>query len=165
MDIVRAIRHLTAPSWFARRRFRYADREVIRAAVAASEASHRGELRVVIEGSLPLCTLLRSQSARERAACLFASLGVGNTEEATGILIYVQLIDRRVEVLADTGIAACVPQVEWDQICREMELAFGEGAWRRGVLEAIDRATRLLELYFPARGGNPNELDDFPKLF
>lgn len=165
MDIVRVIRHLAAPGWFARRRFRYADREVIRAAVAASEATHRGELRVVIEGPLPLPALLRGQSARERAADLFVSLGVTNTAEATGILIYVQLIDRRVEILADSGIAARVSQAEWEGICREMELAFSEGAWRRGMLEAIDRATCLLELHFPARGRNFNELDDRPKLF
>lgn len=165
MDILRIIRHLAAPGWFARRRFRHADREVIRAAVAASEATHRGELRVAIEGPMPLPALLRGQNARARAADLFVSLGVGNTEEATGILIYVQLIDRRVEILADAGIAARVPQIEWEEICREMELAFSGGAWRRGVLEAIDRATRLLQLHFPARGRNPNELDDRPRLF
>lgn len=165
MTIARIVKHLIAPGWLARRRFRYADREVIRAAVAASETLHRGELRVAIEGPLPLRALFLQQTARERAADLFARLGVGNTEDATGILIYVQLVDRRVEILADRGIDARVAQIEWERICREMEKAFGEGAWRRGVLEAIDRASSLLQVNFPARGGNPNELDDRPRLF
>lgn len=165
MTISRVLKHLIAPGWLARRRFRYADREVIREAVAASESLHRGELRVAIEGPLPLRVLLRRQTARERAADLFVRLGVGNTEEATGILIYVQLVDRRVEILADRGIDARVAQVEWEGICREMEAAFSEGAWRRGVLDAIDRASCLLQVHFPARGRNPNELDDRPMLF
>lgn len=165
MNIVRILKHLTAPGWLARRRFRYADRETIRAAVEASETLHRGELRVVVEGSLPLPALFAGQSARERAVDLFDRLAVGATEEATGILIYVQLVDHRVEILADHGIDARVAQIEWEGICREMEVAFSEGAWRRGLLEAIDRASQLLALHFPARGRNPNELDDRPKLF
>jgi uncharacterized membrane protein len=165
MNIDRLFKHLTTPGWLARRRFRYADREVIRAAVAASEVAHRGELRIAIEGPLPLHALFRGQTARERAADLFVRLGVANTEEATGILIYVQLVDRRVEILADKGIDARVPQVEWEGICREIELAFSEGAWRRGVLEAVDRASQVLQIHFPARGRNFNELDDRPKLF
>jgi uncharacterized membrane protein len=165
MDLVRILKHLTAPGWLARRRFRYADRETIREAVAASEALHRGELRVVVEGPLPLRALLAGQTARERAVDLFSRLGVAATEEATGILIYVQLVDHRVEILADRGIDARVARIEWEGICREMEQAFADGAWRRGVLEAIDRASQLLALHFPARGYNPNELDDRPKLF
>jgi uncharacterized membrane protein len=159
------LRHLATPGWLSWRRFRSADREAIRAAVAASERQHRGELRFVIEGPLPVGVLVKGQSARQRAVELFRRLGVGNTSEATGILIYVQLVDRRVEVLADRGIDARVPQSEWEMICRDMETAFSDGAYRRGVLEAIDRATALLALHFPAHSGNINELDDRPKLF
>lgn len=165
MDLKRVLRHLVAPGWLARRRFRYADREAIRAAVAASETSHRGEIRVVIEGPLPLLAVLRGQTAHQRAAHLFVQLGTGATREATGILIYLQLVDRCVEILADHGIDARVPQEEWETICRELELAFSEGAWRRGVLEAIDRVGYLLQLHFPARRLNRNELDDRPLLF
>jgi uncharacterized membrane protein len=166
MKLARLLKHLGTPGWLAWRRFRAADREAIRAAVAASERSHRGELRFVAEGPLPLGALLKGHTARRRAAELFKRLGVGNTREATGILIYVQLVDRHVEILADHGIDTRVDQVEWETICRELELAFSEGAYRRGVLEAIDRATRLLALHFPARpGDNINELDDRPTLF
>ncbi|HTY03591.1 MAG TPA: TPM domain-containing protein [Rhodocyclaceae bacterium] len=164
MKTARLLKHLATPGWLAWRRFRPADREAIRAAVAASEESHRGELRIVIEGPLPVTSLWRGHSTRQRAAELFHRFGVGNTHDATGILIYVQLVDRHVEVLADRGIDARVAQSEWEIICREMEAAFSDGAWRRGVLDAIDRATRLLALHFPARPGNPNELDDRPKL-
>lgn len=164
MDFARLFKHLMIPGWWARRVFRAADREAIHAAIAASEHSHRGELCLVVEGLMPLRVSLRGTPARRRAAQLFSRFGVGETRAASGVLIYVQLLDRRVEILADQGIAERVGQAEWDRICREMEASFGQGAWRRGVLEAIDRATRLLSLHFPARRDNPNELDDRPRM-
>ena len=164
MRLMRTLKHLSTPGWLAWRRFRAADREAIRAAIAASEQSHRGELRFVAEGPMPLKVSLRGTPARQRAEELFVRLGVGNTVEGTGILIYVQLVDRRVEILADTGIANRVEQSQWDGIGRRMEEAFSHGAWRRGALEAIDGASRLLSLHFPARRDNPNELDDRPRI-
>lgn len=160
----RVARHLAAPGWLARHRFSRADREAIRAAVAESERRHRGELCFVAEGPMPAMASLRGTPSRARAEQLFRRLGVGNTREGTGVLIYVQLVDHRVEILADHGIAGRVAQFEWDRICRRMEEAFGHGAWRRGVLEAIDDASRLLALHFPARPDNPDELDDRPVL-
>ncbi|MBK6675937.1 MAG: TPM domain-containing protein [Rhodocyclaceae bacterium] len=164
MDFARLFKHLMIPGWWARRAFRAADRAAIHEAIAASERLHRGELCLVVEGPMPLRVSLRGTSARGRAEQLFSRFGVGGTREASGILIYVQLVDRRVEILADRGIAGRVAQAEWDRICRAMEASFAQGAWRRGVLEAIDRATRLLSLHFPARRDNPNELDDRPRI-
>ena len=164
MDFARLFKHLMIPGWWARRAFCAADREAIHEAIAASERLHRGELCLVVEGPMPLTVSLRGTPARGRAEPLFSRFGVGGTREASGILIYVQLVDRRVEILADRGIAGRVEQAEWDRICRAMEASFAQGAWRRGVLEAIDRATRLLSLHFPARRDNPNELDDRPRI-
>jgi uncharacterized membrane protein len=164
MRLKRTLKHLSTPGWLAWRRFRAADREAIRAAIAASERLHRGELRFVAEGPMPLKVSLRGTPSRQRAEDLFVRFGVGNTREGTGILIYVPLVDRHVEILADKGIAARVEQSQWDRICRQMEEAFGHGAYRRGVLDAIDQASRLLAVYFPARPGNANELDDRPRL-
>jgi len=147
----RLLKHLSSPGWWARRAFRAAELATIGAAVKASEAVHRGEIRIAIEGPLPLRSLLHSVSCRERAGELFHSLGVAATREANGILIYVQLIDRQVEILAGHGITARVPQAEWDATCRRM-------------LEAIERITVLLSQHFPATGDNPNELDDTPTM-
>ena len=104
----------------------------------------------------------RGRTARQRAADLFARLGVWDTEENSGVLIYVQLVDRCVEILADRGIAAKVPQAEWGAICRAMETAFKAGNYRDGALAAIHRAGQLLAGHFPATERNPNELPDRP---
>lgn len=162
MNLRRLFTHLLTPAWLARRAFRHADLKAIGAAVAVSEQWHRGELRFVIEGPLPFSLLWRDLPVRARATQLFAQLGVWDTEDNSGILIYVQLVDRRVEILADRGIAKCVPQAQWDALCRGMEEAFRLKAHRRGALEAIARAGDLLMRHFPARGENPNELPDRP---
>jgi uncharacterized membrane protein len=160
----RLFRHLLLPDWFVRRVFARSDLAAIGKAVAASEKLHRGELRFVVEASLPLTALWRNLAPRARAVDLFSALRVWDTAENSGILIYVQLVDRKVEILADRGIAARVPQAEWDAICRGMEQSFREGQWRQAAVQAVTRAGELLASHFPARDDNPNELPDQPLM-
>lgn len=162
MKLVRILRHLLTPPWLPLLGFSAALRADIAAAVAASERQHRGELRIAIEGPLPWRALWRDQAPRERALELFGKLRVWDTEENSGVLIYLQLVDRDVEILADRGIAAQVAQDEWEAICRGIEAAMREGRCREGLLAAIDAATRLLETHFPARAVNPDELPNAP---
>jgi hypothetical protein len=162
MKTSRLLKHLLTPPWLSLRGFSAGLRAEIAAAVAASEARHRGEIRVAVEGPLPWRALWRDQRSRERALELFAKLRVWDTEENSGILIYLQLVDHDVEILADRGIAARVPQAEWEAICRGLETAMRADDCRAGLLAAIESATRLLEAYFPARSKNPNELPDEP---
>jgi uncharacterized membrane protein len=162
MNASRWLRHLLLPDWWARRAFGRADLAAIGAAIAASESTHRGELRFVVEGALAPAALWRNATARARAVELFASQRVWDTEGNSGILIYVQLVERRVEILVDRGIAARVAQAEWDAICRAMESAFRAGRWREGALAAVARAGELLAAHFPAGADNPNELPDAP---
>jgi len=164
MKLLRMLKHLLLPDWWLRRAFGRADLAAIGSAIATSENSHRGELRFVVEGPLPVAALWRGLSPRARAVDLFATLRVWDTEENSGILIYVQLVDRRVEILADRGIAARVAQAEWDAICRTMEADFRSGEWRRGAVQAVARAGALLAQHFPAGDSNPNELPDQPLM-
>ena len=160
----RLLKHLSAPGWWARRAFRADDLTAIGAAVKAAEARQRGEIRIAIEGALPWRSLLDNQSCRDRAAALFDSLGVAGTREANGILIYVQLVDRRVEILADRGIAALIDQSAWEAVCGKMEVAFSSGNYRGGMIDAVSRISQLLTVHFPATADNPNELDDAPTV-
>ena len=162
MKLSRMLKHLLLPGWWVRRAFVGTDLAAIGAAISACESLHRGELRFVVEGPLPLSELWHGASSRHRAVELFASQRIWDTEENSGILIYVQLVDRRVEILADRGIAARVAQAEWDAICRAMEASFRKGEWRQGALQAVARAGELLAQHFPAGSNNPNELPDQP---
>lgn len=164
MKLSRGLKHLLLPDWWLRRVFSKADLAAIGEAIAVCEKSHRGELRFVIEGAMPLSALWRDVSPRARAVDLFSALRVWDTAENSGVLIYVQLVDRRVEILADRGIAARVAQAEWDAICRGMEVSFSRGEWKHGALQAVVRAGELLTSHFPAGANNSNELPDQPLM-
>lgn len=162
MHIGRMLRHLVTPSWVLGRVFTPAVMKAIEEAVKQSETLHRGEIRFAVEAGLDLDELRRGTSPRERAVEVFSQLRVWDTAENTGVLIYVQWLDRCVEIVADRGISAQVQQAEWDRICRQMEAAFREKRFGEGSAAAVSAVGHLLASRFPARIDNPNELPDRP---
>lgn len=158
----RFLKHLFAPPWIVRRAFPRAALQRIETAIRESEKSHAGELRFAAEAGLHLAALLKGMTARQRARQVFAALDVWDTEHNSGVLIYLQLVDGAIEIVADRGVAAKVAQPEWDAVCRRMEKAFREGQFEEGALAGIREITALLRRHFPARGGNPDELADKP---
>ncbi len=158
----RALRHLLLPPWRLRRVLPPAALHAIEAAIAASESRHRGQICVAVESALDPSALWRGLGARERALQVFAELGVWDTEHNNGVLIYVLLADRDVEIVADRGIAAHVDPARWEAICAAMERAFGAGDFDRGALGAIAAVGALLESHYPGVGRNT--LGDAPVI-
>jgi len=134
----------------------------IGAAIKSSERRHRGEIRFVIEGALDFLPVARGLNPRERALHVFSLLRVWDTGENSGVLIYVQLVDRDIEIVADRGIAARIPQPEWDAICGRMQAAFASERFEEGALAGITEVSALLERHFPAGASNVDELPDRP---
>ena len=145
-----------------RRAFTVETLSAIDLAIKASEATHQGEIRFAVEGALDTAQLFRGQSARERAIDVFSQLRVWDTEKNNGVLIYLLLADRDVEIVADRGIDAKVGPQEWERICRTMETAFRQGDFEGGVIRGILEVTRHLAAHFPPGGGDRNELPDKP---
>ena len=136
----------------------------IESAIAASETHHNGEIRFVVEAALDGAPLFAGQSAHERALDLFAQLRVWDTEQNSGLLIYLLLADKAVEVVADRGLHAKVGAEAWQTICRDMEAAFRESHFEQGALQGVKAVTAHLATHFPAQAGNRNELPDPPVL-
>jgi uncharacterized membrane protein len=164
VNIKRLLKHLLTPDWMARRAFPPHVLASIERAIAQSESGHEGELRFAVEAGLALTALLRGASARERAIEAFSALRVWDTAHDSGVLIYVQLVDRKMEIVADRGISARVGQEQWGAICRKMEHSFRAGDFTGGALAAIAEINTLLCRHFPAHGANPNELPDRPVI-
>ena len=162
--MTRFLRHLFAPPWIVHRAFPRAALRRIEAAIRASEKSHAGELRFAVEAGLHLAALLKGVTPRRRARQVFAELDVWDTEHNSGVLIYVQLVDRSVEIVADRGVGAKVAQADWDAVCRRMQQAFRERRFEEGATAGIREISALLRRHFPARGDNPDELTDKPAV-
>jgi uncharacterized membrane protein len=93
---------------------------------------------------------------------VFSALKVWDTEHNSGVLIYLLLADRVVEIIADRGIHGRVGAQGWEAACHAMETAFRAGRFEQGVLDGIEQVSSLLESHFPAARRGPNELPDKP---
>ena len=151
-----------ASPWMVRRAFPRDTLVAIDKAIKASEVLHRGEIRFAVEGALQIEPLFRGQTARERAIGVFSQLQIWDTEHNNGVLIYLLLADRDVEIVADRGIDAKVGPQEWERICRKMEAAFRQAEFEGGVVGGIQEVTRHLAEHFPPIGDDRNELPDKP---
>ncbi|MDI1264494.1 MAG: TPM domain-containing protein [bacterium] len=162
MGIGRIGRHLVEHRWRLRRIFPPATLARIEQAIKAGEATHAGQVRFVVEGALDGAPLFRNQPARERALDIFSQLRIWDTDHNNGVLIYLLLADRDVEIVADRGIDAKVGGAGWETICKAMEADFRAGHFEAGVIKGIAAVSRELSAHFPRRGAVPNELPDAP---
>jgi uncharacterized membrane protein YgcG len=164
MQLARALRHLFSTRWTTRRRFTSGVLGQIEAAIADLEHRHSGELRFAIETAFDLPELWRGVTPRQRALDVFGQLGVWDTAGNDGVLIYLLMADRDVEIVADRAIAARVAQADWDAVCRDMEEHFRAGRFADGALAGIAGVGRLLERHGAAKGGDRDEQPNAPVI-
>jgi uncharacterized membrane protein len=162
MDFERIVRHLCMTQGRVKRGFSPATLQAIKDAIMASEATHMGEVRFVVEGALDSYPLWGGQSAKERAIELFSRMRIWDTEHNNGVLIYLLLADRDIEIVADRGIDGKVGPRGWEAICHDMEAAFTQEHFEQGVLQGIEAVSLHLRQHFPLKAGNRNELPDHP---
>lgn len=164
--LLRVLRHRLLEGGDAGRRLGAATLGQIEARVGASERRHSGQIRVSVEAGLPLSYLWRDATARARALALFGKLRVWDTERNNGVLIYLLLAERAIEIVADRGLADRVDPTHWQRITATMAAEFGAGRFEDGLNQAIDAVDALLVTHFPRPPGAsaPNELPDAPYL-
>jgi uncharacterized membrane protein len=164
MALSRVVRNLMTPPLIARRRFPEPVLRAIEAAIRAGEARHSAELCFAVEAALDPSDLWRGTSARERAIEAFSELRVWDTAANNGVLLFVLLAERDVEIVADRGAAAAVAADDWESVCRAMEAHFRDGRFAEGAIAGVNAVSELLALHFPTTGAreNPNELRDRP---
>ncbi len=164
MNGIRIIKHLTMTHWHVNRHFSSTVLTTIENSIRLAEKTHSGEICFALEGALHSRSLFKGQTARERAIEVFSQLRIWDTQHNNGVLIYLLLADRDVEIVADRGIDLKVGKQGWEDICREMEDAFRQRHYQQGVIGGINAMAERLARYFPASGVNHNELPDRPVI-
>ena len=160
--VKRALQHWRSSSAQGRKAFPPETLEQIGVAISDGEQTHRGEVRLIVEHALPSEAIWADLSNRQRAVALFAEFGVWDTEDNCGVLIYVNLAERKVDIVADRGIGRRIDASVWQQACTTMTSGFARGEYRVSTLAAIEQVNVLLREHFPANGARRNELPDQP---
>ena len=164
MTLARLMLHVVQTRFGLHRRFPAAALVQIEAAVHDGERRHDGEVRFVVEAELDLSALWQDRTPHDRAIEVFAHLGVWDTERNNGVLVYVLLADRAVEIVADRGFNGRVAPEVWRGICASIESEFRAGHYEEGACRGIAAVHELIAAHFPAVRGGHNELPDRPVL-
>ncbi len=105
----------------------------------------------------------RRRQVRAAARDAFFTEGVANTREHTGVLIYLSALERRVEVIADSGVKARVPTAELSAVVEDIRQVWMKNATASAMVGEIKKFGDLLGRYLPATTDNPNEIPNRPR--
>jgi len=105
----------------------------------------------------------RSEAVRKGAAAMFYEAGIANTNAELGLLIYLSILERRLELIADRGVLKGVNALEWNQVVFELHEA-GRKPEPKPLQEGLQKLGCLLAKHLPATGENPNEIPDAPRF-
>lgn len=134
--------------------------ERIESAITEGERLHRAEIRFAVEPELDIYRIWASMTPRERALQVFSEQGVWDTEDNTGILIYLLWADHAVEIVADRAADRVLPAARWQEICAELTRACREGWHVDGVVAAVAALNQAMQAALPAAAGNQDELSN-----
>ena len=160
----RMFRHFCSFPWRSKRLLPQSAMLHIEEAIKEAEVKCSGQICVAIEADLSTDLLWKNVSARHRAVDVFSTLRVWDTENNSGVLVYLLLADHDVEIIADRGIAKKVVASEWEHICRMMESSFSKGNFEKGLIDGIKRIGEKLAEHFPSQNENLNELRNKPYI-
>ncbi len=126
----------------------------ITASIRQAELNTSGEIRVHLEKHC------KSDNVLDRAAHVFADLGMQKTEARNGVLVYMAVEDHKFAIIGDAGINAKVEDDFWDLTKEKMLKHFKEGELTKGLVEGVLCAGERLKEFFPYQSDDRNELAD-----
>lgn len=158
----RFLRHLFLGKFLVHKYFPEKSLSNIELVIRDSEKRHNAELVLAIEGSLPISLIQKKWKPRDRAIEIFSKLRIWDTEENSGVLFYLLLADKALEIVTDRGVTRKVSTSEWDQILQHTKKEFQEKHFERGVILAIAEISEILSKAYPPVKDKTNQLPDRP---
>lgn len=129
--------------------------KLISQAVQSAESTTAGEIRVVV-----VANSLRFKNVHAHAIESFAKYGLHNTIDKTGVLIFLSVDEKRIEILADEGINAKVEQETWDTMVTKLAENIRNNGTCKGICDLVEEVGELLTIYFPIQPDDKNELSN-----
>ena len=160
MNLARITKHVFMPHWQVRRAFPPNSLAAIEKAIHASEGAHVGQIRFAVEAALHGRSLYEGLLPRDRAIEVFSLLRMWDTEYRNGVLIYLLLADRDVEIVVDRAVHTKVGTPQWEAICHKMEARFRAGQFEAGVVQGVQAVTEHLTRHFPTSEHRPRALPE-----
>lgn len=134
------------------------DLQKITKACEKAEEKTAGEVRVSIFSKRP--RKLKNLSLKEVAQAEFFRLGMDKTRDKTGILLLIILVERKFQILADSGINAKVDQQTWDELAERLSEHFKNGKYLEGVQYCVRQMGVILAQHFPIKADDTNEISN-----
>lgn len=100
----------------------------------------------------------KDKLVKDKAVKVFYEQGIYKTKEATGILIALFLLEKRVEIIGDTGINSLLAQQDWDEAVKLIIDEAKGGRVAAGLKQGIKRCGEILSAHFPMADNGKNEL-------
>ena len=149
--------------WLRRKHFDESVLAQVAERIRQGEAEHSGELVVAVEAMMPS----HEKDAHLRALEVYGRLRVWDTPLNSGVLLYLALDKRAIEIIADRGIAAGDEQ--WQQVCADLQARLAKADYVAGLMAAVDAIQAILKTQVPHSGENNsnnkiNALPDMPVI-
>jgi uncharacterized membrane protein len=164
MDIKRFLKHFWQGGLAVKHCLSKSAFDNIEQAIKQGEQHHAGQICFAVEASLDSRDLWANKTARQRAIEVFSQLRIWDTEQNNGVLIYLLLADRDLEIVADRGVDNKLGKQTWEAICHDMETSFRLGEFEQGIVEGIHRVSQHLAAHYPNADEKMNELPDKPMV-
>ena len=157
--ITRLWKHWLCPTGKAQSTYGTGGFQAIEQAIANGEKRHSCEIRFVVESNLDNSEIWNHVQPRSRAKFLFSQLNVWDTAGNNGLLLYVLLADRSVEIIVDRAIRAVIPDTHWKRIISHLTAAYKSGDFTDSTIRALDAISSDLAIHFPP---NPSDINELP---
>lgn len=144
--------------WLRRRHFDEALLAQVAERIRQGESEHGGELVVAIEAMMPG----HEANSHLRALEVYGRLRVWDTPLNSGVLLYLALDKRAIEIIADRGLA--VSNEQWQQVCESLQRSLASSEYVEGLMAAVDDILAILKTQAPSSEQHTNVLPDKPVM-
>lgn len=126
--------------------------------ISDGEKLHSCEIRFVVESNLDSTEVWHHIRPRDRAMHLFGQLNIWDTAQNNGLLVYVLLADRAIEIVVDRSIREVLPDSHWQEVLAQISAAYKAGDFTDSTINALDLISKDLAVHFAPIAGDKNEL-------